>query len=156
MMSKLTCAILLVVVIAGCRSSRPEPALFPETIPPNHCRVVGTVMAIDPSLSSAQPNDPCAKAPCRASIRIDEVVGYGAAFTPPLSKGDVIEVQFAFTTGDTRSIFPDLAQHFPGVTTGTKVKADLQSNDARKGSESGRNIFTIFFYQVQPSSTEAK
>ena len=141
--------VVVAVLMASCAPAKLSPELFGETVPPDHCRVTMTVLSIDPTLGSSKPDDPCAKAPCNASVRIDEVIGYGAAFPTPLAAGDVVDVHFAFTTGPTKSIFPELTLPFPGVEKGTQLTADLRAEAARRGSEEGKQKFTIFGYQVR-------
>jgi len=137
------------VVAFSCSPAKLSPQLFGETVPPNHCRVTATVLSIDPNVQSSKADDPCAKAPCGASLRIDEVIGYGSAFSSPLAAGDVVEVHFAFSTGPTKTILPELSRPFPGVEKGTRLTADLQGEITRRGSEEEKKKFTIFGYQVR-------
>ena len=140
---------IIAAVITSCAPAKLSPELFGETVPPDHCRVTVTVLSIDPVLQSSKPDDPCAKAPCNASVRIEEVIGYGSAFPTPFVAGDVVDVYFAFTTGPTKSIFPELTLPFPGVEKGTQLTADLRAEAARRGSEEAKKKFTIFGYQVR-------
>lgn len=139
----------IAALIVSCGPAKLSPRLFDEGVPPDHCRVTVTVLSIAPLMQSSKANDPCSKAPCGASLRIDEVIGYGSAFPTPLAIGDVVEAHFAFTTGPTKSILPELTQAFPGVEKGTRLTADLRADAARRGSEEGKQKFTIFGYQVR-------
>lgn len=142
---------LLVVaaLLVSCSPAKLSPQLFGETIPPDHCRVTATVVSIDPTLSSSKANDPCAQAPCSATLRIDEVIGYGSAFSTPLATGDIVIAHFAFTTRPTKAILPELNQPFPGVEKGTTLTADLRAEAVKGGGENAGRKFTIFGYQVR-------
>lgn len=141
--------IALLFVAFSCRSSQPEKEIsLQEPIPPNHCRIVGTVVSIDPVSQSSDPNDPCARVPCKAAIRVNRVLGYGSAFTKPLSPGNVISVQFAFTTGATKELFPSMASSYPGVQQGTSFQADVRSDEV--GGKGGSSpVFVIYGYQIK-------
>ncbi len=141
--------LFIAVVAFSCGPAKLSPQLFGETVPPNHCRVTATVLSIDPILQSSKADDPCAKAPCGASLRIDEVIGYGSAFPSPLAAGDVVEVHFAFSTGPTKTILPELSQPFPGIEKGSRLSADLQAGAVRRGNGEEKKKFTVFGYQVR-------
>lgn len=106
-------------------SSKPRVPTVGENIPPNSCRVVATVLSIDPILKSRNEKDPCSKAPCRVLVRVDSILGYGAAFAKPLAVGDTLSVTFAFTVAATKEILPSLSQSYPGVAKGTIFLADI-------------------------------
>lgn len=141
--------------IVSCSSSRydkkeradvpknPVP-LAGETIPPNTCRLVATVISIDPTLKSGNDKDPCSKAPCFATVRVDSIVGYGAAFTKPLAVGNTISVTFAFTVAPTKEIIPSLSQSYPGVAKGTTFSADVISQQGLNDEVSYR----IYEYKI--------
>ncbi len=160
--TKAMCLIVLCLFSFSCRSSRKEEAggenskdkvqqipPIGETIPPNHCRIVATVVAIDSSYRSGNSSDPCSKAPCRASVRVEEIVGYGPAFTRPLAVGEVIPVSFAFTVAPTKDLFPNMTQSYPGVRVGTRITTDVQGlEDIVK--EGGPHVsFSIYDYKVK-------
>jgi hypothetical protein len=107
-------------------SEQKSPSFFPETIPPNHCRIVGTILSIAGTLKTAQADDPLSKVPCLAVVRIDSILGYGSAFTNPLAVGNEISVLFQFTLNPTKDIFPTLQQHYPGLTVGSVFRTDLE------------------------------
>ena len=78
--------------------STQTPTFTPnQSVGPNHARVIATVVNINPLLMPGDSKDPCSKAPCKAQIKIENVLGYGQAFGNPLSIGDSIHVYFAFT-----------------------------------------------------------
>jgi hypothetical protein len=115
-------------------------------IPPGHCRIVGTVIAIDTSLRSSNPSDPCAKVPCRARVRIDQILGYGPAFPQPLVPGEVVVVSFAFTTAPTtKELFPSMQDTYPGVAVGSRFVANLNAEQKKDDGVT----FTVYGYQLQ-------
>lgn len=124
---------------------------IPSTIAPDHCRILATVVAIDSALNTAATNDPCAKAPCNATVRIDSLLGYGSGFPAVFSKGQEISVRFAFTTAPTAGLFPEMSPGFPGVQAGAKILADVEGGagmPAMEGASGGAN-FTIYEYEVK-------
>jgi hypothetical protein len=115
----------------GPRVQMPQPA----HIAPGHCRIVGTVIRIDTTLSST---GPCAKAPCRATVIVDSILGYGSAFGNPLAVGRHIYVRFELTTAPTTSdLFPNTCVRLPGVSVGTRIRTDLEARLEMGGSEGG-------------------
>ena len=101
---------LLATTLFACRSSEqsssdakdktevqnpPDPG---PGVPPGQCRIVGTIVAVDPVLSG-DANDPCSKAPCKATVRVDMVEGYGMGFEERIGNRE-IEVKFAGTLGE--------------------------------------------------------
>jgi hypothetical protein len=90
-----------------------NPRDAPQSIPPGTCRLVGKVVAILDQ-RDADKLTPCGQVPCRARVRIERLVGYGAAFQPLLAAGQEIKVYFAFTLSPTGKYFPELATPLPG------------------------------------------
>jgi len=103
-----------------------ESTRIVQKVPPNHCRIVGTILSITGTLKTAQADDPLSKVPCLAVVRIDSILGYGSAFTDPLAVGNEISVLFQFTLSPTKDIFPTLQQHYPGLMVGSVLRADLE------------------------------
>ena len=104
-----------------------RPAIQARNIPPNTCRLIGTVVSIDEEFRTGGPDDPCSKAPCLAVVRIESIIGYGPAFGQPLAIGREIPVLFKFTVLPTEDFLPELSRHYPGLTTGSRFRADLES-----------------------------
>ncbi len=125
--------------------SKPRVANVGENIPPNSCRVVGTVLSIDPILKSRNEKDPCSKTPCQVTVRVDSIVGYGSAFNKPFAVGNTISVTFAFTVGPTKEILPSLSQSYPGVAKGTAFLADILSQQGLNDEVS----YLIYGYTVK-------
>ncbi len=102
-------------------------------IAPGRCRIVGTLVSID---STLEKGGPCLKAPCRGFVRVDSVLGYGAAFGNPVAVNERIDVRFAFTLAPTsRELFPNMTKQLPGLQVGTRFQADLESQNEFGNSE---------------------
>lgn len=99
-----------------------------KRISPNHCRVIATVVAISPTLKGVTDKDPCGKAPCIATVKIDSVLGYGSAFGSPIGEGQHLEVKFTHTLAATKTVAPELTPHLPGLSVGAKFLADIRSS----------------------------
>lgn len=131
---------LVAVLIASCSSSRQEQSAAEtsekekamvhegQRIPPNHCRVVGTVVAVKPDLKGSGANDPCGKAPCIATVKIDSVLGYGSAFGSSLGSGKEIEVRFTHTLSPTKEVLPEINPPLPGLAVGSQFQADVRAS----------------------------
>ncbi len=131
-------------------TSKNKPSVVNQRIAPNTCRFIGTIVSIDPTLKSKNPADPCAKAPCLATVRIDSVLGYGSAFPTPLSKGKEIRVTFKFTTAPTKEILPNLTESYPGVREGSTFFADLDAHqEPAIGKETGGIFYTVYGYKIK-------
>ena len=86
---------------------------------------MGTLVSVDSTLDGS---GPCSKAPCRGTIRVDSIVGYGSAFGSPLSLNQQIEAHFTFTLAPTtKYLFPNTTLALPGLTVGEKFQADVES-----------------------------
>ena len=112
------------------RQDRGKPDAYASrvsSISPGHCRIVGTLVGIDSTLSQA---GPCSKAPCVGLVRIDSVLGYGSAFGRPLARGTEIDVHFAFTLAPTTSdLFPNMTRRLPGLQVGSQFGADVEARN---------------------------
>lgn len=153
--------ILLIVIVLGCRSTQQEsvksddgrqeqmkPTEPGPGVPPDHCRVVGTIVAVTTAIGSNS-DDPCAKAPCIAVVKIDEILGYGSAFGTPLKKGKEIRVQFRYTLGPTKEHFPTMSPELPGLTVGSKFQADVRAPAATIAGEPQTSTFSVGTYTVR-------
>ena len=125
--------------------STPTIQLAGERIPPNHCRIVGTVVAIDQSLNSSDPQSPCAKDPCSATVRVDSILGYGSAFGGPIAVGQQVQVSFGFTLSPTKEILPQLTQAYPGLKVSSSFVANVRSNEGLGGKTS----YTVNHYDAR-------
>ena len=119
-----------------------------QNITPNHARVIATVVSINPMLMPGDTSSPCSKAPCKARLRINEVMGYGAGFGNPLSSRDTIYVNFMFTThATTMDLFPVLNEYYPGVKVGDRIQTDLESRLGFGGE--GSVSYFVYGYKVR-------
>jgi hypothetical protein len=145
------------VVIASCGSPRSEgdrgdaeqsPDLAQIThVPPNHCRVMGTIVSIDNAMATSG-DDPCSKGPCYANVRIDSVLGYGSAFPHPLATGNVVRVKFAYTLSPTKEIYPEMDPGFPGLRVGSTLRADMRSEGEMGPGETAKGRYIIYAYEA--------
>jgi len=156
---QLAAGLCLAMLILSCRSTQDQvkkeevqiqkPADVGPGVPPGHCRIVGTVISISNALS-ARAEDPCSKAPCMASIKVDEILGYGSAFTSPLSKGKEIQVRFAFTLAPSKEMYPQMSPSLPGLAVGSRFQADLSMGDMIMGDDASKTPpFSIGLYTIR-------
>ncbi len=122
--------LLLAVLVCACGTTREDARPFaklPQQIAPSHCRIIGVVASIDETRSTDTKN-PCAKAPCKAKVKITKILGYGSGFTTPLTEGSEVEMTFAFTLAPTtKDLFPNLSARYKGLKQGDTFQADVQS-----------------------------
>ncbi len=141
--------ILLAVALAACASSKEDSrpiAKLPSQIPPNHCRILGVVSAIN-NARSTDAQSPCAKAPCKAKVKITKILGYGSGFAKPLAEGSEVEMTFAFTLAPTtKELFPNLAARYKGLKLGDAFQADVESV-VKLGEE--KPSLTVISYEVK-------
>ncbi len=131
---------------ATVQTRRPDYAH--DIIPPQASRITATVLAVlPPSVDGS--DSPCAQHPCHARIRVDSVLGYGQGFSSALSTGDTLTVFFEYTLADTRTIFFDFQQHFPGLRPGDTFRALVYENRAEPVIGSGKKAdrYTITAYE---------
>lgn len=149
---------LATLLAVSCSSSRnegtggetagKEKSLITEDqrIPPNHCRMVGTVIAIKPSLEGRTATDPCGKAPCIATVRIDSVLGYGSAFGTTLSSGKEITIRFTHTLSPTKELLPEVNPPLPGLSVGSQFQADVRTSEVLGGTQM---MFSVDGYRAR-------
>jgi hypothetical protein len=101
------------------------PTPHQNPIPPNTCRVHATVVSVESTLVGGSPADPCSRFPCRANVRIDEVLGFGPAFTDPLVAGQTVSLLFTQTLAPSRIVAPAVRPELPGLTAGDAFTADI-------------------------------
>ena len=117
----------------------------PERIPPGNCRLVGKIVSV---LTDLEPDKkaPCGQVPCRAVVKIRQILGYGAAFGQPLAKGQEIKVYFQFTLSPTNRYFPELTTPLPGLKTGSIFQADVKR--AGEGASGQVAWFQVYRYTL--------
>ncbi|HLE31217.1 MAG TPA: hypothetical protein VJB38_01275 [Bacteroidota bacterium] len=142
---------ILLTLLLSCSSTKemddqmemPPPA--GPGIAPGYCRIVATVMKIE-SDSTPMADDPCSKAPCLATVRVEEVLGMGSGFARTLPKGTEIQVRFSLTLGPTREILPQVTPPLPGLSVGMKFQADIAGGPAFKADGP---LYQAALYQVK-------
>ncbi|MFN3344070.1 MAG: hypothetical protein ACK412_00275 [Chloroherpetonaceae bacterium] len=146
--------LLFVFFICACGTTKQDVqkqdarpfAKLPQQIPPNHCRIVGTISLID-STRFPDPQSPCAKAPCKAKVKINKILGYGSGFTNPLTEGREVEMTFAFTLAPTtKELFPNLDARYKGLKQGDTFQADVELQQ-RLGDSAAS--FVVMSYEVK-------
>jgi hypothetical protein len=105
--------------------------------------VIATIKSIDATLRGAKDNDPCVKAPCTATIKIESILGYGPAFPALLIPSQEIVVTFAFTLNATGEMLPDVKPALPGLSVGSTFEALVSGAPVMGKSEPS---FTIYGY----------
>lgn len=115
------------------------------------CRVIGTIVEIDPAPHSNDPSHLAAKYPSVATIRVDSVLLTGNAFSESVAPGSTAKVTFAMTLLPTKDIEPRLPKDFPGLSVGARFKADLMDRRL-PGEKAARDFATtplvVFDYQA--------
>lgn len=124
-----------------------SPGSQAQRIPPGTCRLVGKILAILPQ-RDADRQSPCGQAPCRARVRVQRILGYGAAFQPPLAEGQQIKVYFTFTLSPTGKYFPELASPLPGLRVGSVFEADITA--LTEAATTPQIWFRVTTYKVRP------
>jgi hypothetical protein len=89
------------------------------------CRIVGTIVAIDPTPHGNNPDHPTAKYPSVATVRVDSVLLTGSMFSHPPAAGDNVTVTFAYTLSPTKGLKLHIRQEYPGLTVGDRFRADI-------------------------------
>ena len=79
------------------------------------CHVVATIISIDQSLDSNNPESPCGRVQCGALIRIDKIVKMGQQCAPYIVPGAEKKAYFKITLGNTLTLFPNMQRHFTGL-----------------------------------------
>lgn len=136
----------LVLLGNGCGAEQqqqvpPRPADMGR-IAPGQVRILGHVVTVDSTLSD-QSDDPCSRAPCTATVRVDSILGYGSGFPRPLSRGEEIRVRFGFTLGPTEDVIPSLEESYPGLEPGDWFWADVRGQPAMGP---GNSQFIVYGY----------
>lgn len=161
MLQRLSIFLVLVVIILGCRSTQQEsmrrddgqqeqkkPADPGPGIPPNHARIVGTIVSMT-SFSSANADDPCSKAPCIAVVKIESIEGFGSGFTEPVGPGKEVRVRFRYTLAPTKDLFPEMSPPMPGLKNGSRFKADLMMTGVSIAGEPLVKTFSVDRYEAK-------
>lgn len=149
--------VAVAVSFIGCRkevsSVREDMAsnktvLLTSKIAPGKCRITGTIKKINPLSQSFQDDSPCSKYPCIASVRVDSIWGYGAAFSNPVKTGKEIMLKFEFTLSPaSEEIFKNLDTRLPGLEVNSVFSGDIEYLDSSENPDSaGDAAYRIFLY----------
>lgn len=168
MSSRKVYAVVIAFILLGCSGSGDPPetaenqsentqpsasvpiqTIAESNISPNHCRIIGTIVAIDETLTSLDSSNPCSKAPCRATVRIESVIGYGSAFGAPLATGRDIEVSFRFTLNPTKDLIPNMTEDYPGLQVNSRFLADVESIEVMAQEKEGGIEYVIYGYEIK-------
>ncbi len=114
------------------------------SVPPGNSRIAATVVSIDNALKGTGEKDPCGKAPCIATVRIDSVLGYGSAFPKTFGAGQTISIKFANTLRPTAKDYPDVKPALPGLNVGSRFVA-LVSGEMEVGKT--EPAYVIYGYE---------
>ncbi|HLA68070.1 MAG TPA: hypothetical protein VJN65_00055 [Bacteroidota bacterium] len=149
-------AFILILLLISCSSTKdmadqnqnsaPQPA--GPGVPPSHCRILGTVVKIE-DYRSTKSDDPCSKAPCVATVRVEEVLGYGSGFSRTLHKAAEIRVHFRLTLGPTKEILPEVVPPLPGLSVGSRFQADISGGPAPAMQGQGAPDYLTDQYHVK-------
>lgn len=60
----------------------------------------------------------CSIYPCKARVRIIDIVSCGSSVSLFFNAGDTLTVQFAYTLHNTKKLFPKMQEHYPGLKKG--------------------------------------
>ena len=147
--------ILLVTMLAACKvkeptantkaAPNPDPATTVAKGPAgNGTLVQAMVVAIDSTLDKLDPDSPCGKYPCRALIRVERVNRLDPEWGDFFKPGKEVNINFGFTLAPTTdTMFPDLAQHYPGLSQGDRFEASVKT----KLRSMNNLTHTVFHYQ---------
>jgi hypothetical protein len=114
-------------------------------IAPNRCRIIGKIVAISPERDKDS-GSVCAKAPCKAIVKVQKVLGYGHAFTETLAPDQEINTYFTFSLQPSAKPFPDMAPPLPGLSIGSIFEADVAHNTEVAGNAAA--WYQVNLYQI--------
>ena len=150
-------ALLAIFLLAGflpsCGPSKEStaktvtlPTPKSPSLPPNACRIAGTITAVHPA-DSAGEHGPCGKVPCEADVRVDSILGYGSSFPYPLAAGTVVRMRFAYTLAPTAAMFPGTPELPQALKLGDAFHGVMESGEglAPKGASAPK--YSISTYQ---------
>lgn len=139
-----------VLFLASCLTPKPLVKVQTDSnnklLPIEASEILAQVIDLAPIQGTFAKVSPCAKAPCKATIRIMQVLKTGQAFQPALQRNTNIKTGFAYTLAPTDSIFQQSAVHLPGLKKNDIFKAHIRIVGQNKD---GQNIYEIGMYQKQ-------
>lgn len=143
---------LVILSLFSCKNNQgmaQTKQVLPSNVAPSHCRIIGKVIEIQAIRASKNPTKPCEKQACRAKVQVTKILGYGSGFHSILSLNSYITINFAFTLGPTKDLFPKLNQALPGLKQGDSFQGDISGGDGGSEMDGGSQTFTIYTYLKQ-------
>ena len=116
------------------------------SLPPNACRIAGTITAVLPADSVAG-NAPCGKVPCEADVRVDSILGYGSSFPYPLAAGTIVRMRFAYTLAPTAAMFPGTPDLPQGLKSGDAFRGVMEAGEGLAQKAGSTPKYSISTYQ---------
>ncbi len=115
-----------------------------------YCRIIGTIVEINPAYISTDSIDPCSTAPCRARVKIEEILGIGEDFPPLLlSAGDNVVMTFTTSLAPIDDMFNGLRTSYPGLSLHSRFRADVAYNVVYSSEAVTENgALTVYGYEV--------
>jgi len=109
------------------QESKTEQHIVAPPSSPMSCKIKGQIIRI------LKPGDKdtgsvCFRYPCRAMVRIAEIMGCGSSIPFPSNQGDTIEIKFPFTLVNTARVFPRMKVQYPGLNNGDFFIADIEQH----------------------------
>ena len=87
----------------------------------------------------------CSKYPCKAKVKITDVLGCGSSILLTLNENDTVEIRFLYTLHNTSKIFPAMKTQYPGLKKGSIFIANVEQ---RLKAGSGVQLI-IYDYQLK-------
>jgi len=112
---------------------------------PEGGKIEATVIKIMP-VTKEDSGTVCAKAPCRALLKVSKIGNCGRTFAKTFQPGDTIMASFVYTLEPTTAdLFPDLKYLYPGLKKGSSFAGEIQSR-MRPGAPPS---FYIYHYELK-------
>ena len=152
--------LLIPLILFACKTSKPTSAVVsspnnnPEkissssnaSIAKNGTKIIGKIIKIDSTLSN-DAESPCSKVPCRATVKVEQVLEYGSNTAPRFTAGEELTVNFAFTlNATTKDLFPNMTATYPGLKNNSRFIAEVQGF-LQMGTDTLKYI--IFGYELK-------
>lgn len=120
-------------------------------VPPGNCRITGRIISIKPNLLTSNPKNVCSQYPCFATVKIDSILGYGAAFSKPVNRGKEITLKFEYSLKPTtKELFPNMDERLPGLDVNSVFTGDIEYLSPAENPEIiDDNTYRIFYYKTK-------
>ncbi len=111
-------------------------------IPPGQCRIEATIIGVDTTNAAAPSNVLCPKFPCKVVIRVDRIIGMGAAFPAVIDRGDRLPVIVVLPPASGKEGGPG------GTGSSLKLGTIIRANLDVKPLLGGGNEYRIESYRI--------